>query len=505
MSAQGPTTLPDVSESMWRRRSEPPVSRTETLPSSTDVCVIGAGIAGLSVAAQLVTAGVGVTVIDAGDVGAGVTGHSTAKVTILQDLAARQIERRDGEAMALDYVRANRFGLDWVAAQVESAEIDCALTRRPALTYVTERSHIDRVEAEARLLRRAGEDASVVETGLPYPTAGAVRLGDQGQLDPVALTHGLARLVVDGGATVVPRVRAVDVDDGGGGATVITDAGKITARWVVLATALPFMDRGLFFARSAARSSHVVVCEVDRTPPEGMYLSDDGPTRSLRTATSADGAEVLLVGGEGHSTGQGGDTLERQRSLADWADEYFGVRRVTHRYMAEDYTTPDRRPFAGRLVPGPSSLLTLTGFNKWGFANAPAAAAVLASIVTDRPAPDWAQVYSTTRVPVRGLPGLVSSGVDVGVHYVKGWARPFLPARSEGPRVRRRGVRPVADSTAVDGTPCAVSGICPHLGGVVAWNPAAGTWDCPLHGSRFDRDGVMVHGPSTDDLAPASG
>ncbi len=41
---------------------------------------------------------------------------------------------------------------------------------------------------------------------------------------------------------------------------------------------------------------------------------------------------------------------------------------------------------------------------------------------------------------------------------------------------------------------------CPHLGRVLKWNSQEQTWDCPCHGSRFEKDGKRIDGPATGDL-----
>ncbi len=74
-------------------------------------------------------------------------------------------------------------------------------------------------------------------------------------------------------------------------------------------------------------------------------------------------------------------------------------------------------------------------------------------------------------------------------------------AKGEG-AVLRSGLSKVAVYRDAEGTAHRMSAICVHLGCVVAWNRCEKTWDCPCHGSRYDRFGSVFCGPANKDLPP---
>jgi glycine/D-amino acid oxidase-like deaminating enzyme/nitrite reductase/ring-hydroxylating ferredoxin subunit len=496
-------SLPRSSHSLWLDGVADDRFRGSTVPSQADVVIVGAGIAGLTTAEMLVHAGVDVVVIDTRGIARGATGHSTAKVSIVHELAYSQIADVAGVDAAREYAVANRHGLDWIRRRVQNRAIDCDWSNQAGITFVAERGSRSKIEAEARAFAEAGVDATTIEPDWPFPAAMAVCVEGQGQFDPVPFAHDLADEAAERGAAIVTGVRAKGVRDSGDGATLVTDAGDIRCRWVLAATGLPFTDRGGFFARAEPQTSYLIACRVDTMPPDGTYLAADASVPSLRTAKDRHGEQVLLVGGESHKTGQGGPTLDHYGRLQAWADEHLGLREITHRFMTEDFMTPDHIPFAGPLRPGATSVLVATGFNKWGFTNAVAAAEVNVAHVTGGPMPSWTEAFSSRRLPVAGGRELLKANANVGKYLVGGWlgaaARRGRPAPGEGAVVRRGG-QPVAVSVDADGRECAVAGMCPHLGGILTWNDAEETWDCPLHGSRFERDGTLLHGPATDDL-----
>jgi nitrite reductase/ring-hydroxylating ferredoxin subunit len=119
--------------------------------------------------------------------------------------------------------------------------------------------------------------------------------------------------------------------------------------------------------------------------------------------------------------------------------------------------------------------------------------------------PDWATTFNSNRVDVLASAGsIAAANADVAVHLAVGWLRPDISVRTpdEGQGVvERRGIGKVARSC-VDGATHTVSAKCTHIGGVVDWNDAEQSWDCPLHGSRFAPDGSVLEGPATHALRP---
>ncbi|HZR83824.1 MAG TPA: Rieske 2Fe-2S domain-containing protein [Candidatus Binatia bacterium] len=106
---------------------------------------------------------------------------------------------------------------------------------------------------------------------------------------------------------------------------------------------------------------------------------------------------------------------------------------------------------------------------------------------------------------MRAAPELAREGTNVALQYAR-WVRggdatsvdEVLPG--EGAIVRS-GVDLLAVHRDDDGRVHARRAMCPHLGCVVSWNAFEKTWDCPCHGSRFDRFGELIHGPAQRGLA----
>jgi glycine/D-amino acid oxidase-like deaminating enzyme/nitrite reductase/ring-hydroxylating ferredoxin subunit len=471
-----------------------------------DVAVIGGGIAGAAAALMLQAEGRSVALVEASTIGSGVTGHTTAKVSSLQGLVYGELQSKFGDAGARVYAEANEAGLAWIAERVAADGIDCDFRRRSNYTYVTDPDARGDVEAEVEAATAAGLPVRLVDdTPLPYPVAAAVRLDDQAEFHPRKFVLALAASVAKAGGLVAERTRALDVTEGSP-CLVETDRGELQADHVIVASHFPFLDRSLAFARMHPERSYCVGVRIAAQPPEGMFISADSPTRSIRSHPLGDG-ELLIVGGEGHKTGQGGDTRERYRRLEEFARANWPVESVDYRWSSQDNVTADRMPYVGPVTPASERVLYATGFAKWGLANGVAAAMILTDLVAGRDNP-WADTFRANRIkPLAQATDLVKENVNVakrffGDRLATARPRPVSElAPGEGDIVQVDGEK-VAAYRRDDGTIEAVSAVCTHLGCQVAWNPAETSWDCPCHGSRFAPDGSILQGPAVDGLEP---
>jgi glycine/D-amino acid oxidase-like deaminating enzyme/nitrite reductase/ring-hydroxylating ferredoxin subunit len=471
-----------------------------------DVAVVGGGIAGITTAWLLKRAGKTVALVDSKRILRGATGYTTAKVTVAHSVTYSTIAKKFGEEGARVYAEANGAALDFIARIVEEEGIDCEFERKTNYVYAESAGERAQIEEEVEAARRAGLAATIVEeTPLPYAVEAAFRLEDQAQFHPRKYLLPLAAAIRGDGSHVFEETRVLGVGDERP-TRIETDRGELTARDVVLATHLPILDRGFFFAKAHPQRSYAIACRIPaESDPAGMYINVGSPTRSVRTAHDEQGL-LLLLGGEGHKPGDEPDTEARYRALEEFGRRHWGTVDALYRWSTQDYSPLDGVPYVGRLTRRGDHIYVATGFKKWGMTNGTAAALILTDLILGRANP-WARLFDAKRLTPRASAAkFVRENASVGRHFVadrldRGEATELERLAAGEGRLLRVDGRKTAAYRDEGGRLHTLSPVCTHMGCHVKWNPAEQSWDCPCHGSRFSGEGAVIQGPATRDLA----
>ena len=456
--------------------------------------VVGAGITGLVAALLLARAGKKVAVLESRTVGAGATGNTTAKFSLLQGTHLSKVLSHNYPAVLRAYAEGNREALDWVLEYALAHNI--TVERKTAYTYAASAEGNAAAQHEYSVARMAGLDVEWVrEAPLPFATYGAVRLADQAQLDPMDLLAALAADIRLLGGVIVEGARVTGVK-ASSPARVATVLGDVTADHVTLATGVPILDRGLYFAKVSARRSYAQAYDVPASDlVDGMFLGVESPTRSIRTWKGQ-----LLTGGNGHPVGREPSPRSRARELTEWTTTSWPQATLTNSWSAQDYSAAHHVPFVGWMPRGRGRIYLATGFDKWGMTNGIATALTIVNDLLGEDT-DWQKTLHHRVTMPAAIGRGIGENAAVAWWYAKGYAWALTTAVPAAPPgegesvVGRVGLRPTAVST-VDGATCAVSAMCGHLGAVVTWNDQERSWDCPAHGSRFTPDGTVIEGPA---------
>ncbi|GAA2577026.1 FAD-dependent oxidoreductase [Actinomadura fulvescens] len=462
-----------------------------------DVVVVGGGIAGISTAWELARAGRSVVLLEADRIAAGVTGHTTGRLSSAHPWIYAPLRDSLGPEATRSYARSQQEAVEHVCRVAGELGIDCDLERRPSHVYVEPGERVDDLRTEVEAVQEAGLDVSfVTETSLPYDIAGAMRVEDQVQFHPRRYLLGLAEDLVRRGGRIYERTRVVSQE---GPHRLCTDGGRaVTAGDIVIATLFPLFDQGLLTFRLTPLRELVVAAPIaEEDDPGAMFITREENTRSVRTAPYKDGQRLLLITGESFPPGYN-DVADHQRRLVEWTREHFKISEVDYWWTAQDLDTADKVPYVGQMD---EHLYVATGYARSGMSHGVMSGRLLAGLLTGERA-EWTDLYAPRRVHVaREAIPVLKTAASYGRRVVTGRVRPRPTSVEDigpgsGAVVQRHG-RPCAVHRDDDGELQVLSAKCTHLGCVVAFNDTEKAWECPCHGSRFAPDGSVLQGPAT--------
>jgi glycine/D-amino acid oxidase-like deaminating enzyme/nitrite reductase/ring-hydroxylating ferredoxin subunit len=498
-------------QSVWMATADMPSEPPLPGDVATDVCVVGAGIAGLTTAYRLAKAGQRVVVVDDGQTAGGETCRTTAHLVNALDDRYYELERLHGADGARLAAESHTAAIDEIERIVREESIDCDFARLDGYLFVPPGGDVTQLDKELEAVHRAGLAGITRVERAPlttFDTGPALRFPRQAQFHVLKYLQSVVRAAKELGVRIHNQTHAHEFH-GGAGARVVTDRGVINARALVVATNTPVNDRVTIHTKQAAYRTFVVGARVPRgSVPQVLLWDTPDPYHYVRIQPSGDGVnahDVLIVGGEDHKTGQADDADARFARLEAWTRERFPqVEAFDYRWSGQVMEPVDGLAFIGRNPADDSNVYIATGDSGNGMTHGTIAGMLIADLIMGRDNP-WTRLYDPARITLKAGGAFAKENVNVAVQYTDlvtpGEVDDVNQIAPGHGAIVRRGATKVAVARALDGTLHERSAVCTHLGCVVQWNSTEQTWDCPCHGSRFGLDGHVLNGPAIGPLA----
>jgi glycine/D-amino acid oxidase-like deaminating enzyme/nitrite reductase/ring-hydroxylating ferredoxin subunit len=475
-----------------------------------DVCIIGGGIVGLTCAYSLLKQGKSVIVLDQGAIGGGQTARTTAHLSWVLDDRYYDLEKLFGEKGAQIAAQSHFLAIDYIEKIVKEENIDCDFERVDGYLFAAPEDSQETLEKEFKAIKKTGmpiEKAPRAPFSSTFDTGACLRFPHQAQFHVLKYLQGLLKAIVKYGGKIFSHTHVNHIEDGIP-CIVKTEKGfTVNARAVIVATCTPVNDRFYIHTKQSAYRTYAIAGTVPKGyVPAGLYWDTADPYHYIRTQKNLDNSKTdwLIIGGEDHKTGQDSAIDAKYDHLESWAKVRFPrLDKIEYRWSGQVFEPIDSLAFIGRN-PGDENIYIATGDSGNGLTHGTIAGILIPDLILEKEN-SWKILYEPSRKTLSAAPDFICENLN-SMYQLKDWLTPGEKktvenlAPDEG-IILREGLKKIAVYKDKQGQIHLNSALCPHLGGCVRWNDGEKSWDCPLHGSRFDGCGQVITGPAMDKLA----
>lgn len=481
----------------------------------TDVCIIGAGLAGLSTGYYLAKEGINVIILDKDNIGQKVSGNTTAKITLQHNLIYDYLIKSFGMDFAMKYFKSNKEAISNIKKIIDDENIECDFEYQDNYVYTTNQDDITKIHNEIKAINSLNNILNsnekdifadfVTSCNLPFKMCGAIKVKDQAQFHPLKYMFGLSKAIKNKGGIIFTNSLVTDVKQKDGVYTTYTDKHFIKSKYIVIASHFPFKDfPGFYFSKMYQSTSYVLGIDTKSDLFDGMYISSDKPTFSYRTAKYKDKKILIMAGGD-HKTGYAPDNNQTGYNILEQeAKKYYPNCEILYKWNTRDCITIDKVPYIGDFSNLMPNMFVATGFNKWGITSSNVAANIIRDKILGIKN-EYSKIYEATRFsPIKNAHEMKNITSQVLKSFVtnriKIKEKNLSAIKNDNGGIIKVNGASIGIYKDINGKVFAVNPTCTHLGCLLTWNNLDKTWDCPCHGSRFDYTGKNLYDPAFKDL-----
>lgn len=498
------------SQSLWMEISLPSFPSLEQ-DFTADVCIVGAGIVGLTCAYTLAKNGKSVVVVDQGPVAAGQTARTTAHLTWALDDRYYHLEELFGENGSRLAAESHSASIDYIEKIIHEENIDCDFERVSGYLFVPPEDSKDILDKEFAAIQKTGLKINKIPRaplGTSFDTGDCLEFPRQAQFHILKYLEGLINAILKYGGKIFTNTHVNHFEDSSPCLVKTSSGATIASHSVIVATCTPINNRFIIHTKQASYRTYVIGGTIPKgTVQTSLYWDTADPYHYIRIQKhlSNPNLDWLLVGGEDHRTGQDQAIEAKYRHLEEWTKLRFPmIDKFEYHWSGQVFEPIDSLGFIGKN-PLDKNIYISTGDSGNGMTHGTVAGILLPDLILGRDNP-WKSLYDPSRKTLKAASKFIQGTLNVGAQY-RDWFTPgeIKKINMLGPNegiILRKGLKKIAVYRDKDNMIHMNSALCPHLGGCVRWNPGEKSWDCPCHGSRFDGCGKIINGPAIHNLSP---
>ena len=492
------------SRSLWMK-TERPKARSLGSDLRVEILVIGAGIAGLSTAYELMLRGHEVAVVDRGALAGGMTARTSAHLSCQIDDRYAEVIRAHGEGATRKYFESQKAAIDRIEAICTEAKIECGFKRIALYVFAPDAKGRKALEKEIEATGKIGfPGVGWSEAPVDEPTEGCLRFPNQARFHPLEYLNGLCRVLKRRGVQLYANTPVVSVEETARGVVAKTESGHtITARALVAATNSPFVNRLAVHQKQVPYRTYVMTASVPKGCAHDVLIWDTEDPYHYVRLDPREKDDLLIFGGEDHKSATVDDAADRLGRLEAWARRHFpklGV--IEDVWSGQIYEPHDYLPFIGKS-PARKRVYLVTGDSGEGLTTGVAASLILPDLIEGKKNA-WASVYNPSRKvaapsPIKDYLRQAAETAQSLIEKVTGGEKPEDVPRGKGAIIKLQGEKHAAYRDP-QGELHLMKAACTHVGCTVQWNSFEACWDCPCHGSQFAATGEPLQCPAVSPL-----
>ena len=471
----------------------------------TDVCIIGAGIFGLTCAYYLSKSGYKVIVLEKNKIGQKTTGHTTGKITSQHGLFYDYLTKSYNKQFAKDYLFANEQAIENIKKIIDEENIQCDFEYQNNHVYTNNKDDLKRFKDEYNAIKDLGFNCEfVTKTNLPFKIQSGICFKNHAQFHPIKYLYGLCKCINQNNGNIYTNTTVFDVKKDIDNYITYSENLKVKSKYVIVATHYPFINfPGFYFTKMYQVTSYIIAIDPKKALFDGMYISASNPSFSFRTAKYND-KRILLVGGGEHKTGKPTSYEDSYDLLEKEVRKYYPDCEVLFKWNTRDCVSLDKIPYIGQYSSIMPRVYVGTGFKKWGMTTSNVAANIVVDMICGKEN-KYSYLFDSTRLkPLKNIDEfknmLVESTNSLLLNKLRSAEMNFDEIANNSGSIIEVNNEKVGIYKNPEGKIYAVKPICTHLGCLLSWNDVDKTWDCPCHGSRFNFDGKNIYDPAFKNL-----